>query len=278
MNRTWKESSFSGHDGCDLFCRVCDCPQPRHTLVILPGYGEHSGRYLKFADALQGLPVRIAVMDYRGMGILKTNSEEGKDFEDFLEDVSAFVRYLKNTYHVKDKWVFLGHSLGGLIALEWVQRNSDGVKRLILSAPFLGFPHLELIRHLNNLVRFFCPTYEYQNPVMPKRLSHDPAESRAYAQDPLIKRRISARLIGSIFDAIRNLNSRKTMTVACPVNILAAGNERIVAPRAVRRFFDRLVAPGKEFTLLEGFYHEIFNEIVQAKAFNVLKTILEDCV
>ena len=139
MNRTWKESSFSGPDGCDLFCRVCDCPQPRHTLVILPGYGEHSGRYLKFADALQGLPVRIAVMDYRGMGILKTNSKEGKDFEDFLEDVSAFVQHLKDTYHVKDKWVFLGHSLGGLVALEWVQRNPDGGKRLFYPRLFWDF-------------------------------------------------------------------------------------------------------------------------------------------
>ena len=45
-----------------------------------------------------------------------------------------------------------------------------------------------------------------------------------------------------------------------------------------RRFFDRLVAPRKERTIFEGFFHELFNEREQQKAFNVLKTIIEDCV
>ena len=60
--------------------------------------------------------------------------------------------------------------------------------------------------------------------------------------------------------------------------MLVSGEERIVDPKASRRFFDRLVSPRKERTFFDGFFHEIFNERDQQKAFNVLKTIIEDCV
>ncbi len=273
----WAEEKFPGDPGVELSCRWLDHPNPIHTLVILHGYGEHSGRYLKFADRLSGMRLRVAVLDYRGMGDADA-AKEAVLFDDYLTDVSSLVTHLRIRHGVKGGIVFLGHSLGGLVAFEWARQNPAEVKRLILSAPFIGFPNLPFWRAVNAIVRFLFPAHVYKNPVIPTRLTHDPEETRLYRSDPLIKRYISAKLIGSIFDRIAAIWKAESLVMPCPVHVLAAGDERIVDSRAARKFFDRLVAPGKEFSRFEGFYHEIFNEVGQKQPFNVLKTILEDCV
>ncbi|OQA57400.1 MAG: Phospholipase YtpA [Candidatus Omnitrophica bacterium ADurb.Bin277] len=280
MSEHWIEEGFQGPDGVRLLCRIRDVPNASKTLLILHGYGEHSGRYVKFAEKLKVLPLRIAVMNYRGMGTSadRDRSEEARDFDDYLSDVTSFARFVRNRYRVKGEFILLGHSLGGLVALEWARRNPKQVKRLILSAPFLGFPGLGFWRSVNRIIGFLLPDHIYRNPVIPKHLSHDPEECRLYRADPLIKRRISARLIGSIFDRIVSLRRAESIVAPCPVILLLAGKDRVVDTGASRKFFDRLIAPSKECFGFDDFYHEIFNETGQDRAFNVLKTILEECV
>lgn len=274
----WLEGTFKGYDGANLFYRLFEPARPRHTLVILHGYGEHSGRYLKFPEMLRVDAVRVAVMDLRGMGRSGTNVPEAETVEEFLKDVDCFSAHLRQFHGVTDPLIVLGHSMGGLLALEWALLHPEAVKRLILSAPFLGLKGLRLCRLFNAILRLFLPGYVYRNPVLPKFLSHDVDEVNAYRNDPLIKRSISAALIGSIMERIVRLHARETVTLPFPAHFLTAGEERIVDPDAVRTLFDRLAAPRKEWTGFEGFYHEIFNETGQGRAFNVLKTILEECV
>lgn len=278
MSVGWSEDYFKSWDGSHLFCRFFDPPKVRHTLVILHGYGEHSGRYLKFAEKFKGASVRLAIFDLRGMGRSMESSKEARDVRDYLGDVDAFMVHLRNKYRLKDKIILMGHSLGGLIAVEWAMVHSDSIKRLILTSPFLGLPALSFCRGLNAFVKFFAPGYIYKNPVTPRCLSHDPKEVTAYKADRLIVRRISAQLIGSIMDRISRLQKRETVTIPVPVHVLAAGKEKVVDLKATRRFFVRLVAPKKEFTEFDGFYHEICNETEQKRVFIVLKTILEECV
>jgi len=157
-------------------------------------------------------------------------------------------------------------------------KNPEPVKLLILSAPFLGLRFSKIIGPLNSLVLFFAPGFVYKNPVRSKALSHDATETAAYRKDPLIIRHISARLIREISIRMEMLRKQPILSVPFPVHLLAVGEEHIVDPVIMRRFFDRLVAPRKERTIFDGFFHEIFNERDQQKAFNVLKTIIEDCV
>jgi alpha-beta hydrolase superfamily lysophospholipase len=164
------------------------------------------------------------------------------------------------------------------VATQWAMKNPEPVKRLILSAPSLGLRFSNFLAPLNRGVLFFAPRFVYKNPVRSRSLSHDPVEVAIHRKDPLILRTISARLIGEIVRQTAVLRTQPILSVSFPVHMLVPGGERIVDPQASRRFFDRLVAPRKERTIFEGFFHEIFNEREQQKAFNVLKTIIEDCV
>ncbi len=278
MISNWIQNYFTSRDGTKIFYRFYPVSGARHTVIMLHGYGEHSGRYEKFPIRMGRLSAQFAVMDLRGMG--KSGGPRGdiRSFDDYLQDVSGFVEHLRATYAIPKKFILFGHSMGGLVAVYWAMKNPEAVKLLILSAPFLGLKFSRFISLVNHLLLAFAPRFVYRNPVSSKALSHDPAEMAIHRKDPLILRYISARLIGEIFRRTETMRTQPILSIPFPVHMLVSGEEYVVDPKASRRFFDRLVAPRKDRTCFDGFYHELFNEREQQKAFNVLKTIIEDCV
>ena len=278
MTSAWIQDYFKSRDGTRTFYRFYPVPGARHTVIMLHGYGEHSGRYEKFPGKMGRLSAQFAIMDFRGMGRSEGARGDIGAFDGYLEDVTAFVQHLRKKHSIPPTFILFGHSLGGLVATCWAMKNPEPVKLLILSAPFLGLRFSRIIRPLNRLILLFAPRFVYKNPVRSRSLSHDPAEMAVYRKDPLILHHISARLVGEIARRMEVLRKQPILSVPFPVHLLAGGEERIVDPAMTRRFFDRLVAPRKERTIFEDFFHEIFNERDQKKAFNVLKTIIEDCV
>ncbi|MFA5158952.1 MAG: lysophospholipase [Candidatus Omnitrophota bacterium] len=274
----WIQDHFKSWDGTKIFYRFYPVSGARHVVIMLHGYGEHSGRYEKFPDRMGCLPAQFAVMDFRGMGQSEGTRGHVGSFDDYLGDVTAFVEHLRKKHSIFRKFILFGHSLGGLVAVLWAMKNPEPVKLLILSAPFLGLRFSWIICPLNRLIQVFAPGFIYRNPVRSRTLSHDPVEVASHRKDPLILRRISAHLVGEIARCTETLRKQHILSVPFPVHVLVPGKERIVDPAASRRFFERLVSPCKERTFFNGFFHEIFNEQDQQKAFNVLKTIIEDCV
>jgi len=245
---------------------------------MLHGFGEHSGLYEKFPSRMERLSAQFAIMDHRGMGQSEGARGDIGSFDDYLRDVTAFVEHLRKKHAIPSKFILFGHSLGGLVATSWAMKNPEPVKRLILSSPFLGLGFSRIIAPLNNLFLLFAPHLIYKNPIRSRSLSHDPAEIAAYRKDPLILHFISARLLKELLLRMEILQRQPILSVPFPVCLLAAGEERIVDPKASRVFFDRLVSPRKERTFFDGSFHELFCEKDQQRAFNVLKTIIEDCV
>ena len=274
----WIQGYFKSWDGTKIFYRFYGVSGARHTLVMLHGYGEHSERYQKFSERMRGLSAQMAIMDLRGMGRSEGVRGDIEAFEDYLRDISAFVEHLREEYGIPKQFILLGHSMGGLLAVLWAMKNPEPVRMMILSAPLLGFRSSWLIRPLNLFLGAFMPRFIFWNPVHLKTLSHKADEIASPKTDPLVLNYISARLASGITESIESLRQQPVLSAPFPVCMLLAGEERIVDPVAANKFFDRLVAPRKERSVFEGFYHEIFNEIDQQKAFNVLKTIIEDCV
>jgi alpha-beta hydrolase superfamily lysophospholipase len=278
MTSKWTHDHFRSWDGAKIFYWFYPLPGARHTVIMLHGYGEHSGRYEKFPEKMQGISAQFAVMDFRGMGRSEGTRGDIQSFEDHLRDVTAFVAHLRTRHSIPRQFILFGHSLGGLVAVYWALGNPAPIKMLILSAPFLGLRFARVLGVINALALVLAPRIVYKNPVRSRALSHDPLEVEVYRKDPLILRHISARLLNEIIRRIEALRKQPILSLPYRVHMIVAGEERIVDPKASRRFFDRLVAPLPIWTRFEGLFHEIFNERDQQKVFNVLKTIIEDCV
>ncbi len=265
---------FQGENGIRLFYRYFGCPGSPEMLVLLHGHGEHSGRYQKFADILAEQKISIAVYDARGYGRSEGREVYVETFEEFSADLTLFVKFLQSSYSAGKKISLFGHSLGGLVAVHWALRNPEKIKALFLSSPFLGLKLPKPLIWLNSFLNSLNPGFLYQNPIYPPHLTHNPEEIQNYKKDLLIKRKITARLLSEVLLYQAELEGVSEFPFPFPVYILAAGLEKVVNLASTSAFFQKIQSPHKEMKIFDGFYHEIFNEIEQEKAFTYLNACL----
>ncbi|MFY0520887.1 alpha/beta fold hydrolase [Lysinibacillus sp. UGB7] len=125
-------------DGHSVFTRTLT---PTSSCIghihILHGMAEHSGRYVKFAEALCIAGYAVTMHDHRGHG--ETAAYNGKlgffaernGFERVVEDVHEIV----NTMHAQFAdvpLILFGHSMGSFITRRYIQLYSENVDKVIL--------------------------------------------------------------------------------------------------------------------------------------------------
>ena len=275
MTAGFLEGTFTSFDRRELFYRFLPGSEPgSDTLVILHGHGEHSGRYQKFASKLKTNHLSITAYDFRGHGQSEGPEVYIESFEEYIEDVSAFLRFLQEKYSVTGKIILLGHSVGGLVAVHWALRNPEKIRALILSSPCLGLNLPAPLVRTNQWLNRWVPKFLYQNPVYPPHLTHNPEEVENYKKDTRIKRKMSVRLLSEMLSYTSRLDSIDAFRFPFPVYILMADMEKVVDRKKTSAFFEKVQAPAKKMEIFSGFYHEIFNELDQDRAFRVL----QDCL
>ena len=265
-----EEGFFPAADHEKLFYRFQAGHSNSAPLLMIHGHGEHSGRYVKFFSELRATGRPIAVFDLRGCGRSGGRAVYVERFEEFLDDVTAFTDFLKGRYEIPPRFALLGHSLGGLIATAWALRNPESVERLVLSSPLFGIPHGRILGPITKFLNAFVPRGVLHNPVRPPFLTHDPKEVEKYKTDPLIRRRITVHLVYEML-RVASLFQKGEFAFPFPVTVLMAERDYVVDPQSTRQFFTRLKAPQKALEEFPGFYHEIFNEVEQKRAFDRLR-------
>jgi alpha-beta hydrolase superfamily lysophospholipase len=157
--------------------------------------------------------------------------------------------------------ILLGHSMGGLVALQFALAYPDSLRALALSSPFLG---LKLAvpgwkRTLGLVASVLAPKLRMPSGLNPADLSHDSEVGRSYAADPLVTHEATARWFTETTAAQADVWVRAGR-VRVPTLMQVAGDDRIVDAAVSQTVFDRLGAVDKNLTVYPGLFHEIFNE------------------
>ena len=100
------------------------------------------------------------------------------------------------------------------------------------------------------------------------------AIGRAYAADPLVHRKASARFFIEFKWAMANLNARGG-EIRLPILVLQAGDDRLVDPLATEAFAAQIAPEWKRVRFYPGLYHEIFNETEKDRVFDDLERWLD---
>jgi alpha-beta hydrolase superfamily lysophospholipase len=276
-----EERMFVDAHGIEVLARWWTIADPRGLVVISHGASEHSGRYDRFARALNAAGYAAVAIDHRGHGVTGRATGAGimgppggvAVVDDLHElraaaeaDIGAGVRVF-----------FFGHSLGSLIGLAYLLDHSAGLAGAVLC----GLPlDVETAAATGPVLEGFAAAGLRDEPVSdllsgnnatfePARtafdwLSRDPAEVDAYIADPLCGdgNPLTYGYLIDLFAIVAPAPGRLD-EIACPV-LLIAGDQDPAAgmgahPTALAK---ALTAAGIEndLTLYEDARHELLNE------------------
>jgi acylglycerol lipase len=239
------------------------------TLAVVHGLGEHSGRYARCADGMAKHGMSTYALDLRGHG--KSPGQRGHvdSWSQWTDDVSAFVRHVES--ETGSEVVPVGHSFGGATLLSTVLAGKlPTTRRLIVSSPALK---LKLAvagwkLTLGPIAAKILPRVSLANEVDPKTVSRIPEVVEAYRNDPLVHNKISTRLGAEWQNATRTILSDAGQ-IKIPFLILAGTADALIDPAGSQELHEQARSMS-ELRMLEGRYHEPFNDLGNDEVFQLI--------
>ncbi len=257
-----EEGNFKGYGAIDLQFQAWK-PEgtPRAALVIVHGFGEHIGRYHNVVQGLVPRGYAVWGFDLRGHGRSAGQRGHIRSWLEYREDLANFVRYV--SAHEKTPNLFMfGHSLGSLIAQDYVLHYPDGLRGCILSGIVfepLGVSKPALIA-MAKMLSTLWPTFPLDLRLETAALSRNKDVVAAYERDPLVHHKASARF-GT--ESLRTIEWVKAHSPewSVPVHIIHGDSDRLNLPHGSQVFYDLVRTLKKEMRLYPGGYHEPHNDL-----------------
>jgi lysophospholipase len=270
---------FQSRHNHRLYFRSWRSPAERATLILVHGIGEHSGRYARLARELSASGVSVFAHDLRGHGRSVGQRGHISRFEDFTSDLHDFATHVRQLIGMESPVFIMGHSLGGLISLRLLQQY-PGMSWLgaILSAPALGL-RMQVPRWKRAaawVLSRTIPRLALDNGIAAADLSHDEDVIEAYLRDPLVHRRISARLYAEMQAASRTAGAAMPGITVPNLLLLLPLEDRICDTDASLAAAAR-TAPTTDVTVFEypDSFHEVLNETCRERVVRDLLHWLE---
>lgn len=261
------------------------------VLQINHGLAEHAARYGRFAEFMGARGFHVYAHDHRGHGHTKADDAPRGSFgardgvAKLMADVDA-IHQLIAAEHPGLPVILFGHSMGGIIALNYLLRHPGRIKAAAIwnanfSAGLLGRLAQALLAYERFRLGSDVPsrllprlTFEAWGKAVPDRrtdfdwLSRDSAEVGKYVADPLCGWDASVSLWQDLFEMIffgaddRNFSTlRKEM----PINLVGGESDPATdGGKAVKALAKRMRAMGFSnlvSTIYEETRHESLNEL-----------------
>lgn len=236
----------------------------KRVVVFQHGMGEHSGRYQHLLSAFNDTGTAFYALDARGHGRSPGRRGYVMHFERFADDLGDLIR-LARSEHEGQKVFLLGHSLGGVIALDFALRpkSQDYLRGLVLSSAAIELPHGGMNRVAKPAARLLArlaPGAILVNMLRQTDLSHDTEAVAAYRADPLVHSKVTALLGHTLFQLNQHFYA-EAHRLRIPVYLFHGTADRITSPEGSKKFFERLTLDDKTLNLYEGLFHETMNEL-----------------
>ncbi|WP_228024566.1 alpha/beta hydrolase [cf. Phormidesmis sp. LEGE 11477] len=239
------------------------------VLAIVHGLGEHSGRYCRIVRGLTDAGYAVFGFDNQGHG--KSEGQRGhiNRWQDYRDNTQAFLSLIRQQEPTAPLFL-MGHSLGGLIVLDYVLRSADSaefaaldVKGLIVSAPpfqpttgTASRRRMILARLLSGLL----PRLSLSMNLSQGGLSRDPSVSDQAADDPLTHSSVTLRWGSetlSTLDWVKDHIDRLSL----PLLLTHGEADPIISPSGSKEIFQQVNSPDKTLKLYPGSYHEPHNDL-----------------
>ena len=273
------EQRFVDPFGVEVFTRRWMIDRPTGLVLVSHGASEHSGRYDRFARALNAAGFAVAALDHRGHG--KTAASTGRGImgpgggDAVVADLHELRTSASTAVGPDVPVVLFGHSMGSLVGLAYLARHAEGLAGSVLCgfpadidgaaalAPLLAGmeavrdePIADLLGDNNKAFEPARTRYDW--------LSRDAAEVDRYVADPMCgdDNPLTYGYLIDLFDVVVPARDRLA-SITSPVLVIAGDQDPAGAMGAhPTRLADALRTAGiaVDLKLYPGARHELLNE------------------
>lgn len=245
------------------------------VIVIVHGALEHHQRYGWLIEKWRLSGFHVVMGDLPGHGLTSRTSRGHIDsFQLYIDEVKEWV---EAAYSFDLPVFLLGHSMGGLIAIRFLQQTRTDLAGVMLSSPCLG-----LVQQPSKLTLALLPLLNSIAPALKvnARITVDMATSNAQVieadqNDTLYVKKVSVRWYKELITAIKDAYEKIEDTQDIPLLLMQGGDDRIVNKINVRTWFNQAPLSEQRFKEWPKYYHEIFNEAGRDDVFAYAKDFVE---
>src|SRR5512141_2118447 len=131
------EGHFTTPDGADIYTQAwLPDDGPQAIMLIVPGLGDHSGRYGNYVSYFVPRGYALYSFDTRGHGRSSGTRGHIARFDRYVEDIDRRAAQARSDWPVAPLFV-LAHSLGSLMGLSYARQHPAGLTGLIVTGTAL---------------------------------------------------------------------------------------------------------------------------------------------
>ena len=266
------EMSWRAEDGAELFAQVWEPrDEARGVVCLVHGLGEHSGRYAHVAQAFTAAGYALVTFDLRGHG--KSGGKRGDvpDFEAFMDDIDLLIRTGQERCPGKPCFLY-GHSMGGLLVLNYGVRRKPALNGIIATASGLRTPLSDQKAKiwLSTSLAGILPTVSLPTGLDATQISRDQAVVDAYTSDPLVHDRTTFRMARGTLNSIPWVFDH-AHEIETPLLLMHGTADQITYARGTQEFASRVTCDC-QVRIWDGLKHELHNEPEKEA---VIRTMIE---
>jgi len=266
------DGSFQSGSGANIFYRCWAPAEPRAVLLLAHGLAEHSGRYGDFASFFADAGIATYALDFPGHG--RSDGKRGhiRDFQEYTEALVALLSLAREA-HPDIPFVLFGHSMGGLIAADFLLQHQSEFVAAVLTGAAIQSPQQpsSIVLFINRVIASVMPRLGVLR-MDASGISRDPQVISDYENDPLVYRgKATAGLVTALFSAMKRVVENAT-SIRLPMLIMHGSVDSLTAVEGSKLLHDSISSEDKKIVIYDGLYHEILNEPERK---NVMADILQ---
>jgi alpha-beta hydrolase superfamily lysophospholipase len=264
------EWNFKSFDNLELYAREWTPDgDMKAALVLVHGHGEHIGRYAHVGAMLAQHGYGLFGFDLRGHGKSGGPRGHAPSFEAYMNDIDQMLGKVKNDHPGKPIFLY-GHSLGGVLVLDYILLRKPELNGAIVTSPSLrtAVEEQKLKVILAKLLGSIAPAGTLPTALDANMLSHDSEVVQNYKEDALVHDTISFG-VGKTMIRVNQWTLEHASEFHLPLLLMHGTEDKIAYPSGSQDFASQ-VKGDCTLKLWEGMWHETHNELEKEKVFEYL--------
>jgi alpha-beta hydrolase superfamily lysophospholipase len=231
----------------------------RGVVVLVHGVHEHGGRYAHVGERLAAAGYPVYAVDHPGHGRSPGTRGNIGSMDEAVAGVDALARLAAERHPGVPVFVY-GHSLGGLIALQYITGTPIELRGAVISAPAVDVnAGNSMQRAASGMLSRFTPNLGVMR-INPATISRDPDVVRAYRTDSLnylgkLRARTGAEILRTTLAMQPRLEALRL-----PLLVIHGSADKLVSPSTTDFVAAHAGTDDLTVKVYDRGYHESHNE------------------